>query len=493
MRTLKHKYQIQRPSYLSGLLIRVERTAALAMILLWLTSGLALPANHPTHHPSNRMTTPLAMKSNWVKAGELNTARYRHTATLLAGGKVLVAGGAVGPYCDCCCARHPDSRPTDRAELYDPAAKKWSDTGSLNTARFRHSATLLENGQVLVAGGYADVYVFEGLPLTSAELYDPATGSWHPTGSFNTIQGFNSATLLANGKVLAVSRNSAELYDPATGTWSITDSPTIEAGLPTSTVLLANGKVLAVSGNSAELYDPATEMWSSAGNPKVSSFYSQTITLLGDGKVLVTGLGFSFPSSLSAELYDPNTGTWRTTGSPRTARFWESYQTTLLPDGQVLLAGGYSSSYRPAGEELYDPATGRWDFTRRLNLDRHFSTATLLPNGRVLITGGVNEGTDQQAFPYAETELYDPATGSIPIPRITGASVSGKKLFIVGENFDSGAVILLNGEEQKTRNDEANPQTTVIGKKAGKRVKSGDKLQVRNPDGVLSEEFTFSR
>ena len=90
-------------------------------------------------------------------------------------------------------------------------------------------------------------------------------------------------------------------------------------------------------------------------------------------------------------------------------------------------------------------------------------------------------------------ELYDPAaTGPIAIPGIVSASVQGKKLFVLGENFDAGAVILLNGEEQKTKRDGQNPETTLIGKKVGKKIKPGDKLQVRNPNGTLSEEFLFT-
>ena len=147
---------------------------------------------------------------NWSLTGDLNTARYAHTATLLPNGKVLVAGGAGPNSCS--------STPTSTAELYDAVSGTWSATGNLNTARSNHTATLLRNGQVLVAGGYAP-QVF----LNSAELYDPATGMWRPTGSFNTIRANDSATLLPNGKVLAVGASSAELisaelYDPATET-----------------------------------------------------------------------------------------------------------------------------------------------------------------------------------------------------------------------------------------------------------------------------------
>lgn len=108
-------------------------------------------------------------------------------------------------------------------------------------------------------------------------------------------------------------------------------------------------------------------------------------------------------------------------------------------------------------------------------------TATLLPNGKVLVVGGAS----------SDVELYDPA--AIVTPKILGASVSGKKLLLRGENFEFyGSVILLNGEEQKTLYDYRSPRTTLIGKKAGKRINAGDKLQVRYFDGTLSAEFTFT-
>ena len=433
----------------------------------------------------------------WVHAGVSNTARYLHTATLLEDGKVLLVGGGVGAFCDCCCVPDPSSSSNSSAELYDPATETWSYTGSLNTARMSHAATLLENGQVLVTGGVADVY--GKLPLTGAELYDPATGGWRPTGSFNTIQASHSTTRLASGKVLAVGHADdgfpyrAELYDPATETWSNTNSPNIRGDLIASTILLPNGKVLAVSGDSAALYDPTTEIWSSAGNPGLQPVAPQAMTLLASGKVLVI-------MAFGAQLYDPNEGTWRITGSPRAmrtigkdrARPLPSYTATPLPNGQALVAGGYSSHSRPKGEELYDPATEKWSYTSRLIAARHYHTATALPDGRVLVAGGVDEGTDQTTFPHSSAELYDPDTGPIFNPNITGASVAGKKLFVTGENFDPGAVILLNGEERKTRNDDQNPATKLIGRKAGKKIKAGDKLQVRNPNGTVSQEFTFT-
>src|SRR5436189_278401 len=137
-------------------------------------------------------STPVATLSNsdepasgtWSETGSLNTERYSHTATLLPNGMVLVAGGGGGS----------DSR---SAELYDPASGTWTTTGSLNTGRAEHTATLLPNGMVLVAGGSGSSGA-----LASAELYDPASGSWTTTGSLNTARQLHTATLLPNGKVL---------------------------------------------------------------------------------------------------------------------------------------------------------------------------------------------------------------------------------------------------------------------------------------------------
>ena len=131
------------------------------------------------------LTYPVMIDPSWVSTGSMGTARYDHTATLLQSGKVLVAGG------------QGSSGFLSNAELYDPATGLWTATGSLGTARRFHTATLLQSGKVLVAGGQGS----SGF-LSSAELYDPATGLWTATGSLTSARYLHTATLLSNGKVL---------------------------------------------------------------------------------------------------------------------------------------------------------------------------------------------------------------------------------------------------------------------------------------------------
>jgi Galactose oxidase, central domain len=342
--------------------------------------------------------------------GSLNDARAGHTATLLPNGMVLVAGGAefMG---------YVGPFASGNAELYNPATGVWTVTGSLAFARDGHTATLLPNGKVLVAGGAEN---------SNTELYDPATGAWSPSGSNEIARIYHTATLLPNGMVLVAggssSGNSAELYNPATGQWTPTGNLNTARYSHTAT-LLPSGQVLVAGGfgtngflASAELYDPATGQWTPTGSLGTALVY-HTATLLPNGKVLVAG-GSSYDISneigvatASAELYDPATGYWTPAGSLNDARV--GHTATLLVNGQVLVAGGGTNS-GASFTELYDPATGVWSPTGNLNGAVAGHTATLLANGQVLIAGGgsaiISSGGDGDGYLnyfVSSAELYN--------------------------------------------------------------------------------------
>jgi Immunoglobulin domain/Kelch motif/Galactose oxidase, central domain/Bacterial TSP3 repeat len=340
-----------------------------------------------------------ARAASFVNTSPMNRARSYHSATLLPNGKVLVAGGY-------------NSTTT---ELFDPATRTWTLTGRLNAYRHNPEATLLPNGKVLLEGGEQD----NSFVLSSAELYNPASGTWTFTGAMQTRREGHTATLLSNGKVLVAggflsatglccfSVSSAELYDPASGRWTPTGSLNIARDSHTAT-LLTNGKVLVTGGNrssdpsSAELYDPLTGTWTVTGS--LSHGYSDhTATLLPNGKVLVAGgcpCRDNGGDNPSAEIYDPASGTWTPTGSMITGRGWHT--ATLLLNGKVLVAGGYSGG---SSAELYDPTTETWTQTAAMSYGRLWHRATLLLNGNVLVSGGVNTSNFGN---LSSAELYEP-------------------------------------------------------------------------------------
>ena len=332
----------------------------------------------------------------WTLTGSLNQARFNHQAVLLNNGKVLVLGGQYQ-------LRH--AKIIFLSELYDPSTGTWTASGNTNGAHINSTATLLANGKVLAAGG--------SLASATSELYDPNTGTWSLTGNMVAGRAYHTATLMASGKVLDAggcydvcgiyNMSSAELYDPFTGTWSATGSMVAARAQHTAT-LLPSGKVLVAGGisgsdivASAEIYDPATGKWSPAGNMPNGRRFAQA-ALLTTGKVLVAG-GQNYSATLAAaDVYDPATNRWSATGRMSTPRLY--FVATTLLNGKVMAVGGANPSTILSSAELYNPATGRWSSTGSMNVGRVYFTATVLTDGRVLAAAG-NVG-DKTA------ELYQP-------------------------------------------------------------------------------------
>ncbi|MFP2930869.1 Kelch repeat-containing protein, partial [Pyxidicoccus sp. 3LG] len=318
----------------------------------------------------------------------------------------------------------------------------WSSTASMATARGQHVALLLADGDLLVAGGVNRLGF-----VTSAERFDPETGTWASAGAPGIQGNVAVGVMLPTGRAFVMTDGSQEarLHDAATNTWTATGAMSAARSLPTVT-LLQTGQVLVAGGsnlNTAELYDAATNTFTATGS---MSFVrrAHTATLLRDGRVLVAS-GFNNVASEepSAELYDPAAGTWSLAASPLVPRHYAT--ATQLPDGRVLLAGGFTSGGITTHAELYDPAANTWTATGALIHPRNGHTATLLPNGKVLVTGGSNAARDTQPI----SELYDPATGTWTA---AGAVAVGRE--------NATATLLTTGQVLVTGGYSSNPSLT---------------------------------
>jgi Kelch motif/Galactose oxidase, central domain len=369
-------------------------------------------------------------------AGPMSVSRTGQTATLLPDGDVLVAGGG-----------------TKTADLFDPSTGTFAPTGSMSVDRSDATATLLPDGGVLIAGGIDS----RGRQVQSAELFDPSTGAFTPTGSMHTARSGQTATLLDNGRVLVAgggcnrgggfcnagsfldNLSSAEVYNPKTGTWSITGSMHDPRQYFTAT-LLGDGDVLAAGGfaqcddsfcsdnRQAELYDPAKGTWSLTGSMLVAR-EQFTATLLTNGEVLAAGGlneggdGEDQTTYAEADLYNPRSGKWTQTGSMSEPRAGQA--AALLPGtGWVLATGGSSDPT----SEIFEPTLGQWVRTGSMSTPRTGLTATVLSEGDVLATGGT--GTD--GAPQTTAEVYRNVPGPLVVFSPSSVAFGGQQVGTTG-------------------------------------------------------------
>src|SRR5277367_1553453 len=287
----------------------------------------------------------------FTKTGSMHEARVGAIGTELETplGKVLVAGGLSGGVTLKKTTLTIHAAAAD-IELYEPATGTFTSAGNLATPRTGYTQTMLANGKVLIAGGITT----GGVPIASAEIFDPSTATASPTGNMTTPRMLHTVSLLEDGSVLIAggvtdsagdTTNTAELYNPSTGLFKPTTGQIVTTAhspspmaAHTATLIegcgcSSDGKVLLVDGfNSlgvdtanqfATLYDPSTETFTQTTGQPIDDRTFQTATLLPDGDVLIAG-GFYGQSRIgggtafgiyggarsSAEIFDPSANTF---------------------------------------------------------------------------------------------------------------------------------------------------------------------------------------
>ena len=285
------------------------RWATVPIVVLsgWLALGMVagnliaggFRVGHAAPRPS--ASPQVATGPAWSASGDMVTARRDHSATLLHDGRVLVAGGL----------DRATGRPLASAELYRPTGR-WTSAGSMGQRRFDHTATVLAGGQVLMAGGWSGSPQSDDLPpLTSAELYDPSGDRWRPTGAMAGGRANAATTLLSDGRVLVVggspSDQTIQRYDPATKTWK--SEGKLDGFLNREAILLRDGRVLVLDGFTGDLQFIDPDGLTRAHDP-VRTYHGTgaSMTQLSDGPLLIAGGAEVFKRewSTSTQLYDPS-------------------------------------------------------------------------------------------------------------------------------------------------------------------------------------------
>lgn len=366
-------------------------------------SAVAVGAASASARPSDKAKPSATAKlsGGWSSGGSLVTGRSAAASVVLDNGDVLVAGGFT----------KPGSAPTSSVELYDPSTGRWSATGSLPVAVGGATATVLDDGNVLVAGGTVEDSGTLA-PTAQAEIYDHSSGTWKATGALRTAVTGAGSALVGHGDVLVAggwsslghhgaTTRAAELYDPSSGTWSSTGSLPV-AVADAATVGLGGGSVLVAGGISQ----------SSGGTPSVTA---------------------------SAEVYDSRTGSFAAVDHLREGVAEST--ATLLASGDVLVAGGESAPGGPASAtaELFDPSRGSWHATGSLPAASFGATATAISATRVLYVGGL---TGTSSNPSAMAAVYDTTDGTWS----PAAPLPAGRAFVVAAPLGNGTALVAGGQ-----------------------------------------------
>jgi len=366
--------------------------------------------------------------------GSMAVARQYPTLIKLKGGRVLILGGS-----------GLEAGTVAEMEVYDPATDSFSAAGTMPSQEGGYSATLLDDGRVLIAGGNDPTKTRSDGPsftrgVMTAQLYDPSTGSFVPTGSMKVGRQSHDALRLRDGRVLVVDWGGrSELYDPRTGTWSVLPDVLV-GGSADSQVLLGDGRVLRVRGDGAAIFAPATLSWSETGAPRVARNQSWTLTALSDGGALLAGGTRNDGSPMVlAERFDPATNAFLPTGPLTFAR--DQPSAISLADGRVLILGFSAEGITAA--ELYDPRSESFLIVSDPGAP-DIASGVLLDDGRVLIA----------RLAAAEAILFDPGATDYGSPSGPGSfepigATSAPRVDASMTMLRDGTVLIAGGRDEQ--------------------------------------------
>ena len=369
-----------------------RRQPALALLVALLIALLAATAAVVGSQLLQPSPVP-ADRGVFTPTGSLSVATGDAQAVRLQDGRVLVVGGGWTDGDE----THIDG--TSTVEVYDPGTGTFEEVGTLPFKVAGHRLTLLGDGRVLFTGGSrapADGGDMED--SASADIWDPASMLFTPTGPLLVARSGHTAVLLHDGRVLVVGGTGpAEIWDQATGAFSQAASPKPNLMLSTAT-LLGDGRMLLVGPTRVQVWDPATDTFGPTAS-LLPGRVPMTATTLRDGRVAL----ISRCDTLCVDIWDPATGAITAAGS--SAEVHEGPTVTLLLDGRILVAGGGSGMHTDCirgaactgptnSAEIWDPAAGGgFSPTAKLGSPRWMHTATLLQDGRVLVAGGDHDVT----------------------------------------------------------------------------------------------------